>query len=87
MTHTVIQKIGLDEKELDIIAKAKDILNKITDDLGEVSSFIVDEQIIPNQIEELIEASLLLECKKIYSMFNENEQKSIREYFSKDKIK
>ena len=70
MKQIVTQKIELNNDELFILYKAKEILNRIAEELQEVSRYMVDDQILPEEINEAIKAAFYLEDVKIFSVFN-----------------
>ena len=71
MKQIVTQKIEITEEERIALFEAKEVLNNVADELQSISSYMIDDQIIPVQIEEVLRAALRLENAKIFSVFNE----------------
>ena len=68
MKSEVVQKISLSEDEEAIIGKAIGIISAMSIQLME--SYFLDDQIIPDCINNLTQKVVLMEEKRPYSIFN-----------------
>ena len=70
MKQMVVQTIELSDEELSVLTKANKIIEGLLKEVITVPSHMIDDQILPKSVDELIRAALLLENVKVYSCFN-----------------
>ena len=76
MESKLTQTIIIKPWDRDKITKVIELMDEIIDEMDETSTSLLDEQVLPTEINLLIEKALELENKKVFSIFNQISQES-----------
>ena len=69
MYVNTVENIELVQKEKDILKKATEIIKGILNEITDIT-WMFDNQNFPKEVEEILEVTLSLEDKRIFSAFN-----------------
>lgn len=76
MESKLTQTIIIKPWDRDKITKVIELMDEIIDEMDETPTSLLDEQVLPTEINLLIEKALELENKKVFSIFNQISQES-----------
>lgn len=76
MESKLTQTIIIKPWDRDKITKVIELMDEIIDEMDETPTSLLDEQVLPTEINLLIEKALELENKKVFSIFNRISQES-----------
>lgn len=76
MESKLTQTIIIKPWDRDKIIKVIELMDEIIDEMDETPTSLLDEQVLPTEINLLIEKALELENKKVFSIFNQISQES-----------
>ena len=75
------QTFHLNEEEIKAVKGTQKILEEINNELEDLATWQIDDQIFDENIEEIIKLAVRLESKRIYSRFDEETKEKIRKNF------
>lgn len=76
MESKLTQTIIIKPWDRDKITKVIELMDEIINEMDETPTSLLDEQVLPTEINLLIEKALELENKKVFSIFNQISQES-----------
>jgi hypothetical protein len=76
MESKLTQTITIKPWDRDKVTKVIELMDEIINEIDETPTSLLDEQVLPTEINLLIEKALELENKKVFSIFNQISQES-----------